>query len=304
PDPRPLPGDVITFVEKLTDADLVPVVVTLPPPPPKPGKPSKKAPEEPPPAAVPGAPGAPAAPAGPTVLTRLYVVQGVPKSGRGMVPPPRLEVPLLGAPGAPRAGTSTADETSVTVNWDPPPQMTDEELGLRYNVYAAPAAAAAPPPGAPPARPSAPAPLNPQPIAEQTFVHAGAEPGKEQCFVVRTVAAVGTALIESDPSRPICVTPKDTFPPAAPKGLAAVASAGVINLIWDANTEGDLAGYLVLRGESPGATLQPLMKDPIRETRYADRTTRANVRYVYVIVAVDKTGNRSAPSNRVEESAR
>jgi len=100
------------------------------------------------------------------------------------------------------------------------------------------------------------------------------------------------------------VTPKDTFPPAAPKGLAAVASPGVINLIWDANHEADLAGYLILRGEAPGDTLQPLVKDPIKETRYADRTAQPNTRYVYVIVAVDKTGNRSAPSNRVDEAAR
>jgi hypothetical protein len=186
----------------------------------------------------------------------------------------------------------------VSIIWQPPPQTTDEAPGVLYNVYAAPA----PVPAS--ERPDAPAPLNDKPLADPTFAHAGAEPGKEQCFVVRSVAAVGSALIESDPSSPICVTPKDTFPPAEPKGLAAVASAGVINLIWDANGEADLAGYVVLRGDAGGATLQPLFKDPIRETRYADRTTRADVRYVYAIVAVDKAGNRSALSNKVEEAAR
>jgi hypothetical protein len=39
-DPRPLPGEVVTFVEKLTDAQLVPQVITKPPPPEKPRKPS------------------------------------------------------------------------------------------------------------------------------------------------------------------------------------------------------------------------------------------------------------------------
>jgi hypothetical protein len=233
------------------------------------------------------------------VLTRLYVVQGVPKNAKGGPPSPRVEVPLLQAPGVPRPGTPSAAETSVTVNWNPPPQTTDEAPGVLYNVYPT----AAPSPGET-ARPSAPKPFNDKPLAEQTFVHAGAEPGKEQCFVVRSVAAVGTGVIESDASSPICITPKDTFPPAAPKGLAAVSSAGVINLIWDASTEADLAGYVVLRGEAPGAALEALMKDPIKETRYADRTTRPNARYVYAIVAVDKTGNRSAPSNRVEEAAR
>jgi len=83
-----------------------------------------------------------------------------------------------------------------------------------------------------------------------------------------------------------------------------VASAGVINLIWDANAEADLGGYVVLRGEAPGDRLQPLTPAPIKETRYADRTARPGVRYVYQVVAVDTTGNRSAPSNKVEEAAR
>ena len=49
-------------------------------------------------------------------------------------------------------------------------------------------------------------------------------------------------------SAPACVTPADTFPPAPPKQLAAIAGAGVINLIWEPNSEADLAGYIVLRG--------------------------------------------------------
>jgi hypothetical protein len=296
PDPRPLPGEVVTFVEKLTDAQLAPQVITKPPPPEKPRKPSSKAPAAP--ASTPSTT-TPAAPVGPLVLTRIYTVQGVPKNGRGAMSSARVEVPLLQAPGAPRPSTPKADEDAVTVEWLPPPSTTDEAPGVLYNVYSAPA-----PSGAPAYRPSAPKPLNDKPLSEQLYIHPGAEPGKEQCFVVRSVAAVGNAMIESDASGAVCVTPKDTFPPAAPKGLAAVGSAGVINLIWDANTEADLAGYLILRAEAPGATLQPLMQAPIRDTRYADRTARPNVRYSYAVVAVDKAGNRSQPSTKVEEAAR
>jgi fibronectin type 3 domain-containing protein len=113
-------------------------------------------------------------------------------------------------------------------------------------------------------------------------------------------------MIESRPSDPICVTPRDTFAPAEPKNLQAVGSAGVINLIWDANTEADLGGYLVLRGEAPGDTLQPLTPAAIRETRYQDRAIKPGVTYFYAIVAVDRATppNRSAPSNRVQETAR
>jgi hypothetical protein len=300
PDPRPLPGATTTFVEKLTEAQLAPSVVKIKPQPaPRPQTPprSKRGAEPS------SEPAPPPAPVGPQVLTRVYVVEGVPKGGRGFMPSPRLEVPLLLAPGAPRPGTPTADETSVTLTWQPPPSTTDELPGVLYNVYGAPPSATVPA-DAPAEQRSAPQPLNDKPLAEQLFTHRGAEAGKEQCFVVRSVAAVGTTSIESEPTAPICITPKDTFPPAAPKGLAAVASAGVINLIWDANTEPDLAGYLVLRGEAPSDTLRPLMAEPMKETRYADRSARPGVRYLYEIIAVDKAGNRSGPSSRVEEAAR
>ena len=69
-----------------------------------------------------------------------------------------------------------------------------------------------------------------------------------------------------------------------------------INLSWDANTEPDLAGYVVLRGEAPGDTLQPLTPAPITATSYEDKTVQPGVRYVYAIVAIDKaTPPISAP---------
>lgn len=306
PDPRPALGELTTFVETLSPAALQPTVLTGKEKPPKPPKP----PKEPrkgrngaaaAPAAV--ATAAPPAPVGPEVLTRYYVARGVAKNGKPGAVSVRIEVPLLAAPAPPRHGPSASwDATSVTIAWNPPPSTTDEAPGVTYNVYSA-TAAEPDKTGAPPA------PINATPLETTSFTHDGAAPDKEQCFVVRSVAPVGlpaaaVPAIESDPSEPICVTPKDTFPPAAPKSVAAVASAGVINLIWDANTEPDLAGYIVLRGEVPGGTLQPLMREPIRETRYADRTARPGVRYAYEVIAVDKAGNRSPASNRVEEAAR
>jgi fibronectin type 3 domain-containing protein len=129
--------------------------------------------------------------------------------------------------------------------------------------------------------------------------------GKEECFAVRSVLRVGTVDVESDPV-PICVTPRDTFPPAEPKGLSVVAGDGTMKLSWDANAEQDLAGYLVLRGEAPGETLQPLASEPLPGTSFEDKTVKPGVRYVYAIVAVDKATppNRSGPSPRVEETAR
>jgi len=294
-DTRPSPGDDVTFVEKLTEAQLVPHTVAPAIKPPKTPKNSNSEPGT----AKPGGP--PPPPPGPAVVTRSYVIRGVARNGNAGAPTVRLDVPLLAPPGAARPGSSpTWDESSVTISWNPPPAATDEAPGVLYNVYAVP-----PPGSAKEAAASvAPQPLNPKPLEDTSFTHAGAEPGKEQCFVVRSVAMVGTSSIESDPSAPICVTPKDTFPPAAPKSLTAVSDVGAVNLVWDANSESDLAGYIVLRGDAPGDNMQPLMQDPIKENRYIDRTAAGGASYVYMVIAVDKAGNRSTPSNRVQETPR
>ena len=294
---RPAPGDVFTFVETITPAILAPQEVSKPVPEPVPAK-------TPPPAAgAPEAPAPPAAPAGPTVLTRLYSVRAVAANGSNGPASARVSVPLVAVPGRPRAGTTSFDQNSVTITWEAPVATSDEAPGVSYNIYPPSAAAA---PGAAGVLAAAPVPLNPKPLDVTTYTRAGSVAGEEQCFVVRSVATIGTAAVEGEPSDPICVTPADTFPPAAPTGLAAVSGTGVINLIWDANSDADLAGYMVLRGEAPGDTLQPLTPQPIRETRYVDRAVQAGVTYVYAVVAVDKaaTPNRSALSNKVQETAR
>jgi hypothetical protein len=148
--------------------------------------------------------------------------------------------------------------------------------------------------------------LTPVPIAKSEFVIPGVTYGVERCFVVRAVDVMSGAVAQGAESPRACVTPRDTFPPAAPKSLGAIAGAGVISLIWEPNAEADLAGYLVLRGEAPGDTLQAITLAPVKETTYRDTTVRPGVRYVYVVVAVDTADpqNVSGQSNRAEETAR
>jgi fibronectin type 3 domain-containing protein len=95
----------------------------------------------------------------------------------------------------------------------------------------------------------------------------------------------------------------DTFPPAPPKGLSAVSTAGAINLIWEANAEADLAGYHVLRAQLPDTRLIRVTSTPIQDASFLDNV-QPGARFVYAVTAVDKAGNISEPSNRVEETAR
>ena len=149
-----------------------------------------------------------------------------------------------------------------------------------------------------------PAPLTPQPLAATEHEIKGVTFGIERCYEVRAVDQIAGVAVIGPPSPRTCETPQDTFPPAAPRNLAVIAGTGVINLIWDANTDADLAGYLVLRGNAPGDTLQPITKEPVAAATYRDETVKPGARYVYAVVAVDKAGNRSPESNRMEETAR
>jgi hypothetical protein len=179
-------------------------------------------------------------------------------------------------------------------------------VATTYHVFEVPTTAE--PEAVPGASPElkVPAALTPAPLAVTTMLLKGVAFGKERCFYVRPVDTVFGVVVQGPASPITCVTPRDTFPPVAPKQLAAIGSAGVINLIWEPNVEADLAGYIVLRGEAPGDKLQPLTAEPITATIYRDTDLKPGVRYVYAVVAVDKAepANVSAQSNRAEETAR
>lgn len=276
-DTRPGPGETVTFVEVLDQAKLTPTYTLMDP------TPTLPAVAEIPSATPPAKPVA----ATPKLPRRIYVIRGASRSGRPGQPAARIELPLGDLPPAPTALAAKFTESAVTLAWLPP---VLEGAAVQFNVY----------------QPDGAAPLNPAPLGAPAFERQGVEFGKEECFVVRAVTMAGVVSIESAPSERACVTPTDIFPPAAPRNLSGAPGSGFISLIWDANTEGDLAGYLVLRGEAPGDTLQPLTPAPIKETTFRDTTVKPGARYVYVIVAVDTAtpANTSAQSNRVEETAR
>jgi hypothetical protein len=144
-----------------------------------------------------------------------------------------------------------------------------------------------------------PAPLTEAAI-EATEFRAPLEFGRRRCFVVRPVLVRGAATIEGPASAPACDTPVDTFAPPAPAGLVAVQVGGAVDLRWAASAAADLAGYVVLRGEGAGETLQPLVTAPVAGTSYRDEAVRAGVTYIYEVVAVDRATppNTSPPSNR------
>ena len=276
------------------------------------------------------------APAPTQLPRRHYFVIGISPRGRKSEPSAPLSVPLDSGSAAPGAPTVDYTETQLTIAWEPSPDA-------RTSTFVLPPPPPKPSGNASPAtvKPSGPAPLaarslgfnieatryhlfdvttaggtddpyaivvpkplTPQPLTTTEFTVPGVTFGLERCFEVRPVDQIFGAQVIGPASPRTCVTPKDRFPPAAPRSLAVIAGTGVINLIWDANVEKDVAGYLVLRGEAPGDTLQAINMEPITAATFRDQSVRPGVRYVYAVVAVDTAGNASGQSNRVEETAR
>ncbi len=280
-------------------------------------------------------PSAPTRVAADAPLRRFYLAIPFSTRGRPGPPSPMSEFSLVEAPEAPANLMADFTESMLTLSWDPSgglvgflldrplvsepdpeddggassepaaPLPVAEPVGpIRYNVYEDGQSATPPVAATLSAGAARPVPINLSPLATPQF-SAAVEFGRERCFTVRAVRGAARAITEGAPSPRHCVTPVDRFPPAAPSRLTAVPAEGTISLIWEANLESDLAGYLVLRGVAGDATLRPITQVPVTDTRFTDAAVERGLRYVYAVVAVDNATpvpNVSGESNRVEET--
>jgi hypothetical protein len=339
PPPIPLPpgvdrGQAVAVRETLTAEARVPVVLPVEKP---------EAPVAPPVETETVEPfGTLVAPPPTELPRRHYFVVSKSRRGRESLPSTPVSIPLEAGSSAPGAPVVTHTATELTITWPPSPDARTSTFLLPPTIKPVPAGANATPanisPKVPPPLPpltakslgfateatlynvydvtapvdadpfaiKLPAPITPAPVVATEHVIKGVAFGVERCFEVRPVDKVFGATVIGPASPKTCYTPTDTFPPLAPRSLAAIAGSGVINLIWEPNTEADLAGYLVLRGAAPGDTLQPITAEPVTVTTYRDETVKPGTRYVYAIVAVDRAvpANASPQSNRAEETAR
>jgi len=109
----------------------------------------------------------------------------------------------------------------------------------------------------------------------------------------------------SAPSETITVNARDVFPPAAPRDLQAVADPDghTIDLSWAANTERDLAGYVVYRRDTSTSAAALRISPPNTVApSFRDVNAHAGIRYAYSVSAVDRDGNESPRSAETEES--
>jgi len=301
-------GELITVVERLTPASFIPVVIE---------DDDEEDEEDEEDERDRLMPVAFVAPPIPMPAIRSYVAFGVSSRRREGDPSPMAIVPLTEPPESPQPVTVTYTAESVSVQWEEPeyfryliqPDQPTEELLESAPVLDISAASEyvvldLANTGDPDFE--RPVPLE-GPQSVTVYTDSEIEFGTTACYAVQTLEHVTEDLeIYGNASPATCVVFTDTFPPAPPTGLIAVADAGSINLVWDENSESDIDGYLILRGLASEGTLQPLTAEPVKEPTYRDTFVVSGEQYVYQVIAVDSVvpRNASLPSGQIIQTAR
>lgn len=88
----------------------------------------------------------------------------------------------------------------------------------------------------------------------------------------------------------------DQTAPAAPTGLKATAMSGAVRLDWNANTESDLLGYMVYRYNQNAGVWETIGRQ-VKGESFVDNMQNKYSNYRYRIRAIDRSWNKSEPSN-------
>jgi predicted phage tail protein len=194
-------------------------------------------------------------------------------------------------------------EDSITLSWQAPAANIDNSTPvnlLGYNVYRTDEAQTE----------SGNQPLNSELISGTTYADKNFQFGSNYRYIVRAVSlGTGGARVESLNSNAVPVSPRDIFPPAAPERPSVAApepNSARLAIFFAANKETDIAGYNIYRSTDPDLPKQnwtKLNQSLLTRTTYQDERVESGKTYYYYIVAVDKAGNVSPPSEVGSEKA-
>ncbi len=120
-------------------------------------------------------------------------------------------------------------------------------------------------------------------------------------YQVQAAIDAGGGEAESELSDAVAITAVDTFAPAVPKALTAIAGLSSIELAWERNTEADFRGYHIYRAAGEGSFER--LGEPTEAPAYSDKSVQAGLSYRYAVTAVDQKGNESARSEPIAIAA-
>ena len=199
---------------------------------------------------------------------------------------------------SPKSLTSETTEQAIILKWTAPQINVDSSTPaniLGYNIYRFTD------------KPENSKILNQSPITETEFSDKSFEFEKAYFYFVRTVSLGKEGQpVESLESNTVSILPKDTFAPSSPTAITIAAAPNVLSIFFAVNLEKDIAGYRIYRSTDanlPKADWSLLTAELLQTNTFQDKSVESGKTYFYYLVAVDKAGNVSQPSEIVSETA-
>ena len=256
---------------------------------------------------------APLAAGPPRVIT--YLIELVNRKGRSAGLSNSAEILAGQAPPAIEDLTAEMRKDGVLLRWAPAPsESSPVAIRLVRRLLSPPVKKSDQGPLAEPAEPLEQSLLVEPAVHSDRALDTGIRFGETYDYRAQRVAriTVGGSILElAGPlSPPLRIDAINIFPPSAPKGLAAVATAGenssgpAIDLSWLPGTEADLAGYIVYRrGSDARAIWQRISPaQPVVGPGYHDPNVQPGNTYIYAVTAIDQQGRESARSAEASDT--
>ncbi len=117
-----------------------------------------------------------------------------------------------------------------------------------------------------------------------SFLDTDVKLNKPYCYYVTNVLSQN---IEGEKSDTVCIIYKDIIPPKPPENGDIVLEDGKAIILWDESPSKDVIGYKIYKNG------KELINTLIKAYFFIDKTYKKGDRYI--IIAVDKAGNKSKP---------
>jgi len=198
----------------------------------------------------------------------------------------RASIAPMAIPLSPSSLSIEVTENSINLKWTEPEENMDGSVPARiagYNIYRS----------VDPDRISD-SPINSEPVKGVQYEDRTFEFNTNYFYSISTVGSARNPLAQSYPSKTYSIFTRDVFPPAPPENFNAVPEGGTVILLWAPSSSEDLAGYNLYRAEEGRTALPLLLNAPVTDLSFRDSDVESGRAYQYIIIAVDRHGNKSA----------